>query len=143
MNSDHLVIEEVYENRRFQPLYKTWTKSKTVLCKVGTFTDQLGKTCIDKVDFYLPHNWHWLSNWQIDINENTDINGWLYYTSSDFFHQTALKEAIPSNKLTRTCYKRRRWIRKRGLIQTKYIQETQVIVKGLIKSGLLSIYNLW
>ena len=101
---NNLIKFELYENERWWVILG-WTKNlvggRPAWCKV----DKPFEFC-DKTKIFLPNDgenkYQWSSDWKIEINKNTDDNGWEY--SEDFEMKFGKDEKF---KYVR----RRKWVR--------------------------------
>ena len=100
--NDRLVKYEIFENERWW-MFVGWTKNlisdESILWhKVDKPKEYFDKNMIKLLD----NNYKWESEWKIEINENSDKNGWEY--SKDFNN-----EFERYNKYTYV--RRRKWVR--------------------------------
>nr|CAD1836498.1 unnamed protein product [Ananas comosus var. bracteatus] len=118
--SSTTVIEEVFENQRYQPIAGWGNKS------VGFRGNDLGRWSnrdfsYSSKDFFepsLPAGWRWTSPWKIEKSQYTDGDGWAYGT--DFqslkWPPTFSKS---SSKSPLDFVRRRRWVRTRQQLPEK------------------------
>lgn len=100
VNSGDTIKYELFENERWW-MFVGWAKN-LILNERPLWSDILGKKPLDKNMCLLPENFQWESEWKVEVNNNTDDQGWEY--SSDFNSQFVAENI---GKYVR----RRKWIR--------------------------------
>eukprot|EP01038_Epipyxis_sp_PR26KG_P007511 gene7511-10233_t len=107
------IVEEVYENSRYDLVSGTW-KSPFFLGDPNEWTDASGtiRKDINKIGL-MSDRWEWLGKWEIDkegiIGSEIDEDGWEYAASFSFFSIVSARRT----KQTMDCVRRRRWTRTR------------------------------
>lgn len=48
------------------------------------YMDRTGTIRLEKEKFVLPAGWEWTSDWQVDVNESTDQEGWRYRSTHGY-----------------------------------------------------------
>eukprot|EP01087_Luapelamoeba_hula_P016106 TRINITY_DN4921_c0_g2_i1.p1 TRINITY_DN4921_c0_g2~~TRINITY_DN4921_c0_g2_i1.p1 ORF type:complete len:755 (-),score=90.41 TRINITY_DN4921_c0_g2_i1:29-2293(-) len=102
-------VVDIYENQRYS--IAGW---KAVIHKLRNrhpWSDRSGYSPLWKDKFYLPKGWSWVSDWEVDINEHTDKDGWRYAVESK--HSALHKTHNPIDT-----FRMRRWVRRR--VHTKH-----------------------
>ncbi|XP_073012998.1 uncharacterized protein [Typha latifolia] len=113
-NSSTTVIEEIFENQRYQPISGWGNKSAASRVNdPGRWSNRdFSYSSIEFFDPPLPSGWRWASPWKIERAQYVDSDGWAYGT--DF---QSLKwppsSSRSSSKSPLDFVRRRRWIRTR------------------------------
>lgn len=107
------IIEEIYENGRYDPLSGLWRKP-FLLGDPEEWTDASGSTSHDPQSINFNENeWEWQDNWSVDmigsVGVDFDEDGWEYATA---FKSFSIASKRRSN-LPMDCVRRRRWMRTR------------------------------
>ncbi|TYI07189.1 hypothetical protein ES332_A10G210100v1 [Gossypium tomentosum] len=107
-SSHNIVVEEIFENQRYQP--NSGQGNDLPLWSTKDFS-------YSSKDFFeppLPNGWEWISTWSIDKSQFVDEDGWAY--GPDYqnlrWPPTSSKSHVKSSHGVR----RRRWIRRRQQI---------------------------
>ena len=100
--NNNLIKYEIYENERWW-MFVGWNKDlifdeSIIWYKIDKPKEYCDKNMVKLLD----KNYRWETDWKIEINENTDKNGWEY--SKDFEHKF---EKYNRHKYVR----RRKWVR--------------------------------
>uniref|UniRef100_A0A7S1R3M1 Peroxin/Ferlin domain-containing protein n=1 Tax=Neobodo designis TaxID=312471 RepID=A0A7S1R3M1_NEODS len=92
----------VYENQRWYPL-RGWSSSLLPTDR-DPYSDRSGKQPLKKDGFPLPPGYHWITQWEAEINEtDTDGEGWSY--AVDF------PASYHAKKTATSMVRRRKWQR--------------------------------
>ncbi|KAK8983318.1 hypothetical protein V6N11_073414 [Hibiscus sabdariffa] len=109
------VVEEIFENQRYQPSASWGNKSSGFQGNDPPLwsTNDFSYSSKDFSDPPLPDGWQWISAWTIDKSQFVDEDGWAY--GPDY---QSLRWPLTTSKLHgKSCHVRRRcWIRKRQQI---------------------------
>ena len=109
------IVEEAYENQRYDPLGQGWSTPWTELNDPFTWSDILGTIERNPSSVHLPSDrWDWVeSDWKVDlsgiIGDEIDEKGWEYATNFPSFTVSKKRRTKKSMDVVR----RRRWIRSR------------------------------
>jgi hypothetical protein len=92
---------EVIENERWW-MFVGWTKN-LIRHERPLWSDVTGKNYLDFKSVFLPgDNYHWISDWKVEVSENTDDEGWEY--SKDFnskFSASTFQKYVRKRKYVR------------------------------------------
>jgi hypothetical protein len=107
------IVEEVYENSRYDPLMGCWRKPY-MMGDPPEWTDGSGTIRRDIGSIQLTSDrWEWQGSWEIDmdgaVGKEIDAEGWEYATSFSFFTMVSMRRACK----TMDACRRRRWTRTR------------------------------
>ena len=109
------IVEEAFENQRYDPLGQGWSTPWIELNDPCTWTDILGITERNPSSVHLPSDrWDWVEgDWKVDlsgiIGDEIDEKGWEYATNFPSFTVSKKRRTKKSMDVVR----RRRWIRSR------------------------------
>ncbi|XP_024384462.1 uncharacterized protein [Physcomitrium patens] len=130
------VVEEIFENQRYQPLAgwgSKWPGHMMPGDPSRWSNRDYSNTSPDLMEPSLPPGWVWSTNWSIDRNGNVDEEGWFY--GPDF---QSLKVPPSSSKARKKSMfdfaRRRRLIRQRKCIpETHHLHSRQIV--GVVQPG--------
>ncbi|XWS14258.1 hypothetical protein CRYUN_Cryun36dG0107400 [Craigia yunnanensis] len=116
-SSHSIVVEEIFENQRYQPISGWGNKWSAFRGNdPGRWsTKDFSHSSKDFFEPPLPNGWQWISTWTIDKSQFVDEDGWAYGP-----HYQSLRWPPTSSKLhiksSHDVVRRRRWIRTRQQI---------------------------
>ena len=107
------IVEEVYENSRYDPISGRW-RQPFLLGDPHEWTDASTSIRKDISSIKLTSDrWEWQDAWGVDmkgmVEEEFDQDGWEYSTAFGSFSIASYRR----NKMPMDCVRRRRWIRTR------------------------------
>ncbi|XVE82332.1 hypothetical protein DITRI_Ditri15bG0139900 [Diplodiscus trichospermus] len=116
-SSPNIVVEEIFENQRYQPI-SGWSNKWSGFRGTDPGRWSTKDFSYSSKDFFEPpllNGWQWISTWTIDKSQFVDEDGWAYGPGYESLRwpPTSSKSLIKSGK---DVVRRRRWIRKRQQI---------------------------
>jgi hypothetical protein len=126
------IVEEVYENQRYNALQAKWkaTAPGGLLKDPHNFTDSQGHGDRDLRSVQLPgERWEWVqSDWAVDkhavVGKEIDADGWEYATGFGAFSASKQRRTQQPFDVVR----RRKWVRSRVLKSTPKDNSTRALV---------------
>ncbi|GKV06822.1 hypothetical protein SLEP1_g18658 [Rubroshorea leprosula] len=121
IGSHNIVLEEIFENQRYQPL-SGWSNDLPGVCSddPGPWsTKDLSYSSKDIFEPTLHHGWQWISNWAIDKSDFVDVDGWACGPDFQSLKRWPPTSSKSGTKSSNNVVRRRRWIRLRQQFTNK------------------------